>query len=106
MDLKIIGNNLKKKKYRNRHKFISDVNQIVQNSSLYNDVQLNIAAGAIFECCRSEIKNFEREINILEKLINPLIDNNQVILSKYLSDINFKLKPLPESLPFLKPVKK
>jgi hypothetical protein len=36
MDLQSIRENLRQKKYQSREEFLSDVNQIVQNSTLYN----------------------------------------------------------------------
>lgn len=36
MDLQTIRENLRQKKYQSREEFLADVNQIVENSSLYN----------------------------------------------------------------------
>lgn len=36
MDLQTIRDGLHLKKYQNREEFLSDVNQIVENSTLYN----------------------------------------------------------------------
>lgn len=36
MDLQTIRDGLRLKKYQNREEFLSDVNQIVENSTLYN----------------------------------------------------------------------
>lgn len=36
MDLQTIRDNLRQKKYQSREEFLSDVNQIVENSALYN----------------------------------------------------------------------
>lgn len=36
MDLQSIRENLRQKKYQSREEFLSDVNQIVENSTLYN----------------------------------------------------------------------
>lgn len=36
MDLQTIRDNLRAKKYQSREEFLADVNQIVENSSIYN----------------------------------------------------------------------
>lgn len=36
MDLQTIRENLRQKKYQSREEFLADVNQIVENSTLYN----------------------------------------------------------------------
>lgn len=36
MDLQTIRDNLRQKKYQSREEFLADVNQIVENSTLYN----------------------------------------------------------------------
>ena len=36
MDLQTVRENLRQKKYQSREEFLSDVNQIVENSTLYN----------------------------------------------------------------------
>lgn len=36
MDLQTIRENLRQKKYHSREEFLADVNQIVENSALYN----------------------------------------------------------------------
>lgn len=36
MDLQTIRENLRQKKYQSREEFLADVNQIVENSNLYN----------------------------------------------------------------------
>jgi transcription initiation factor TFIID subunit 1 len=42
MDLQSIRENLRQKKYQSREDFLSDVNQIVENSTLYNG-KMNVA---------------------------------------------------------------
>lgn len=36
MDLQTIRENLRQKKYQSREEFLADINQIVENSTLYN----------------------------------------------------------------------
>lgn len=36
MDLQTIRENLRQKKYQSREEFLADVNQIVENSTMYN----------------------------------------------------------------------
>lgn len=36
MDLQTIRENLRQKKYQSREEFLADINQIVENSSVYN----------------------------------------------------------------------
>lgn len=36
MDLQTIRENLRQKKYQSREEFLADVNQIVENSTVYN----------------------------------------------------------------------
>lgn len=38
MDLQTIRDNLRQKKYQSREEFLADVNQIVENSTLYNGI--------------------------------------------------------------------
>jgi hypothetical protein len=40
MDLQTIRDNLRQKKYQSREEFLADVNQIVENSSLYNGIRI------------------------------------------------------------------
>lgn len=42
MDLQTIRENLRQKKYQSREEFLADVNQIVENSTLYNGIISNI----------------------------------------------------------------
>lgn len=56
MDLQTIRDGLHLKKYQNREEFLSDVNQIVENSTLYNGkycykgFYINIIYQLIFRC--------------------------------------------------------
>ncbi|XP_074028237.1 TATA-box binding protein associated factor 1 isoform X1 [Leptinotarsa decemlineata] len=110
MDLQTIRENLRQKKYQNREEFLADVNQIVENSSLYNGAKssLTVAAQRMLEKCVERLGEKEDRLMRLEKAINPLLDDNdQVALSFILENVlSTKLKTISESWPFLKPVNK
>ncbi|XP_060532389.1 transcription initiation factor TFIID subunit 1 isoform X2 [Cylas formicarius] len=109
MDLQTIRENLRQKKYQSREEFLADVNQIVENSSLYNGPKssLTVAATRMLNKCVDRLKEKEDRLMRLEKAINPLLDNDQVAFTYLLENImNTKLKALSESWPFHKPVNK
>lgn len=110
MDLQSIRENLRQKKYQSREEFLADVNQIVENSKLYNgpNSALTTAARRMLEHCVERLREKEDRLMRLEKAINPLLDDNdQVALSFILENVvNTKLKTMSESWPFLKPVNK
>ncbi|PSN40376.1 Transcription initiation factor TFIID subunit 1 [Blattella germanica] len=92
MDLQTIRENLRIKKYQSREEFLSDVNQIVENSTLYNE----------------RLGEKEERLMRLEKAINPLLDDNDQVALSFILDnvVNNKLKGMSESWPFVKPVNK
>ncbi|KAJ1525331.1 hypothetical protein ONE63_010152 [Megalurothrips usitatus] len=110
MDLQTIRDNLRAKKFQSREEFLADVNQIVENSSLYNGPTsaLTGAAKRMMALCVDRIKDKEDGLMRLEKAINPLLDDDdQVALTFILTSIlNDKVKTMSESWPFLKPVNK
>ncbi|XP_050296996.1 transcription initiation factor TFIID subunit 1 isoform X2 [Anthonomus grandis grandis] len=109
MDLQTIRENLRQKKYQSREEFLADVNQIVENSTLYNGPKssLTIAATRMLNKCVERLKEKEDRLMRLEKAINPLLDNDQVAFTYLLENIlNTKLKAMSESWPFHKPVNK
>ncbi|KAL1517978.1 hypothetical protein ABEB36_001670 [Hypothenemus hampei] len=109
MDLQTIRENLRQKKYQSREEFLGDVNQIVENSTLYNGAKssLTIAATRMLSKCVERLKEKEDRLMRLEKAINPLLDNDQVAFTYLLENImNTKLKAMSESWPFHKPVNK
>lgn len=88
---------------------MADVNQIVENSNLYNGPKssLTIAATRMLNKCVDRLREKEDRLMRLEKAINPLLDNDQVAFTYLLENImNTKLKALSESWPFHKPVNK
>ncbi|XP_055631687.1 transcription initiation factor TFIID subunit 1 isoform X2 [Toxorhynchites rutilus septentrionalis] len=110
MDLQSIRENIRQKKYQTRDEFIADINQIVENSSLYNGAKssLTLAAQRMLQKCKDRMQEKEERLTRLEKSINPLLDDDdQVALSYMLGEyVNGPLKAMPESWPFLKPVNK
>ncbi|KAG7302944.1 hypothetical protein JYU34_012938 [Plutella xylostella] len=110
MDLQSIRDSLRQKHYQSREEFLADVNQIVENSTLYNGPtsSLTVAAQRMLQRCVEKLAEKEEQIMKLEKQINPLLDDNdQVALSFILENLlTTKLKIMPEAWPFLKPVNK
>lgn len=110
MDLTTMRDKLRQRRYNTREEFLADINQIVDNSSLYNGPTNNItmAAKRLLEKCVNRLGEKEDKLMMLEKAINPLLgDDDQAALSfifeKFLTT---KLKPRQESWAFLKPVNK
>lgn len=110
MDLQTIRENLRQKKYQNREEFLADVNQIVENSTLYNGLKnsITIAAKNMLEFCVMRLAEKEDRLMRLEKAINPLLDDNDQVALTFIfnSVVNEKLKSMSEAWPFLKPVNK
>lgn len=110
MDLQTIRDNLRQKKYQSREEFLADVNQIVENSTLYNGAKssLTVAAKRMLDTCVERLGEKEDRLMRLEKAINPLLDDDdQVALTFILENvINNKLKSMQEVWPFMKPVNK
>lgn len=110
MDLQTIRENLRQKKYQSREEFLADVNQIVENSTLYNGAKsaLTVAAKRMLDRCVDRLHEKEDKLIRLEKAINPLLDDNDQVALTFILDnvVNNKLKTMQESWPFLKPVNK
>ncbi|KAJ8935568.1 hypothetical protein NQ318_001562 [Aromia moschata] len=106
MDLQTIH----RKKYQSREEFLADVNQIVENSTLYNGPKssLTVAAQRMLNKCVERLGEKEERLMRLEKAINPLLDDNDQVALTFILDnvVNTKLKTMSESWPFLKPVNK
>ncbi|XP_075228523.1 TATA-box binding protein associated factor 1 isoform X4 [Lycorma delicatula] len=110
MDLQTIRENLRQKKYQSREEFLADVNQIVENSTLYNGAKssLTVAARRMLSLCVERLGEKEERLMRLEKAINPLLDDNDQVALTFILDnvVNNKLKTMSESWPFVKPVNK
>ena len=110
MDMQTMREKLRQRKYNSREEFLADVNQIVENSSLYNGPtnNLTMAAKRLLQKCVERIGSKEDKLMLLEKAINPLLgDDDQAALSFIFEKfLNTELKARQESWPFLKPVNK
>ncbi|XP_071554239.1 transcription initiation factor TFIID subunit 1 [Temnothorax nylanderi] len=110
MDLQTIRENLRMKKYQSREEFLADVNQIVENSTLYNGTKssLTVAARRMLDTCVERLGEKEDRLMRLEKAINPLLDDNDQVALTFILDnvVNNKLKSMTEVWPFMKPVNK
>ncbi|KAJ8968632.1 hypothetical protein NQ317_014758 [Molorchus minor] len=69
MDLQTIRENLRQKKYQSREEFLADVNQIVENSNLYNGPKssLTVAAQRMLNKCVERLGEKEERLMRLEK---------------------------------------
>uniref|UniRef100_A0A1B6IXS7 Bromo domain-containing protein n=3 Tax=Homalodisca TaxID=139475 RepID=A0A1B6IXS7_9HEMI len=110
MDLQTIRENLRQKKYQSREEFLTDVNQIVENSTIYNGAKssLTVAARRMLGVCGERLAEKEDRLMRLEKAINPLLDDDDQVALTFILDnvVNNKLKVMAESWPFVKPVNK
>lgn len=110
MDLQTIKENILKKKYHSREDFLSDVNQIMENSAIYNgeDDLLTANARKLLDVVILKFSENEERLIRLEKAINPLLDDNDQVAFSYIleSILSDNIKPLQESWPFMKPVNK
>lgn len=108
MDLSTMRSKLNTGKYKSREDFLADVNQIVQNCAAYNgpNCVLTTNAKKMLEICLQRFGEREEKFKKLEKLINPLLDDDdQVALSYLLQQIVLtKLKPIEGSVLFHTPV--
>lgn len=110
MDLQSIRENLRQKKYQSREEFLADVNQIFENSNIYNGQTsaLTAVAKRMLEKCVEGLGEREDRLIRLEKAINPLLDDNDQVALSFIFEriVNTNLRTMPESYPFLKPVNK
>lgn len=110
MDLQAIRENLRQNKYQSREDFLADVNQIVENCSLYNGAKspLTAASQRMLQKCVECLAEKEEKLMRLEKAINPLLDDDDQVALSFIFEkiINEKLKNMRESNVFKKPVNK
>lgn len=109
MDLQTMRENIRQRRYQSREKFLSDLNQIVENSTIYNGAMssLTMAAQRMLKHCFDLLAEKEDKLMRLEKAINPLLDDDdQVALSFIFEKLLNKIKLMQDSWPFLKPVNK
>lgn len=81
MDLQTIREALRQKRYQSREDFLSDVNLIVENSTLYNGEKSNLttAAKRMLDVCIQRLGQKEERFMRLEKAINPLLDDDDQV---------------------------
>ncbi|XP_037955889.1 transcription initiation factor TFIID subunit 1 isoform X1 [Teleopsis dalmanni] len=109
MDLQTMRDHIRTRRYHNREEFLADLNQIVENSTLYNGANssFTMAAQRMIQKCFELLSEKEDKLMRLEKAINPLLDDDdQVALSFIFEKLHGKIKLMQESWPFLKPVNK
>merc|ERR1712106_1042123 len=110
MDLQTIRDNVQNKKYHSREEFLGDINQMVENSSSFNGEAsiLTINSKVIMDRVVRRFTENEERLMKLEKMINPLLDDNYQNALTYILDniLNEKIKTMQESWPFMKPVNK
>ncbi|GAB0087540.1 Transcription initiation factor TFIID subunit [Sergentomyia squamirostris] len=110
MDLQTIRESLRQKRYQSREEFLADVNQIVENSTVYNGPKnlLTIAAQRMLQKCVDRLAEKEERLMRLEKAINPLLDDDDQVALSFIFEklMTSKLKVMQEAWPFLKPVNK
>lgn len=110
MDLQTMREKVRQKKFQSREEFLQDVHQLVENSTIYNGAKsvLTQTSQKMLELSLQRFAEKEDRLMRLEKAINPLLDDNdQVAFSFILETIVVqRLKTIPESWPFHKPVNK
>lgn len=109
MDILTMRKKVADKLYKCRGEFMSDVDQIVTNSTLYNGLNhvLTATAKRMQELCVQRFAEKADKIARIEKAINPLLDDNDhVAFGFMLENITEALRLVPESWPFHKPVDK
>merc|ERR1712241_1191606 len=110
MDLQTIRENVQNRKYHSREEFLGDIHQMMENSSTFNGENsvLTINCKTILDRVVMRFKEFEDKLMKLEKMINPLLDDNDQNALSYILDniLNEKIKTMSESWPFMKPVNK
>lgn len=86
MDLTLIRDRIKEFHYKTRSEFLADIELLHSNSVLYNGAChiITFYAEKIVEVCKNKIEEFDIELNKLEKLINPLLDENPINRLNYI----------------------
>ena len=110
IDLQTIRKKIQDKLYMNQQAFLDDMKLLVSNSELYNGSNhfiANQARNLYDNCLKRVVENRERLIR-LEKAINPLLDDNNLIKFNYLLEkmFNEQIMNIENSYAFHKPVNK
>lgn len=102
IDLQKIRMQISKNHYVTREQFLKDIQQILDNSRLYNGDQHEITAAArvLLEHAIRRVMEREQRLIKLEKAINPLFDSDQKAFSHILEGIVEKCRSVPRSHPF------
>lgn len=108
MDIQTIKKKVSEKQYKSRDEFLGDWTQIFENSRIYNGLnhQLTLTAQRFLDLVKQRIDENDK-IAVLERTINPLLDNDQVAFSFILESVVLpRLRSLPDSYAFHHPVNK
>ncbi|KAF7637197.1 Bromo domain-containing protein [Meloidogyne graminicola] len=103
MDLQQIRKNVANNKYELRQQFLSDLTQIIINSSTYNGPNHPIteAARKMVQYSTKKLEENDQRLIELEKQINPLLDDDDIVGFSYiLLQIVQECKNLPKSVAF------
>eukprot|EP00057_Strongylocentrotus_purpuratus_P020034 XP_011674508.1 PREDICTED: transcription initiation factor TFIID subunit 1 [Strongylocentrotus purpuratus] len=98
--LQTIRDNVRKHRYASRDSFEADINQIVDNSILYNGEMspLTMVAKNMLLMAQKKMQEKTERMSRLEMAINPLLgDDDQLAFSFILDNILTALKLVPES---------
>lgn len=109
IDLQTMRKKVRDKLYACRQDFLDDLDQMLTNSVLYNGLNsvLTDTVRKMKLVAETKFKEKEDKFSRLEKAINPLLDDNDQVAFSYIVDkVVERLKAIPESWPFHKPVDK
>ncbi|RMZ95006.1 transcription initiation factor TFIID subunit 1 isoform X1 [Brachionus plicatilis] len=110
IDLQKIRKKINEKMYKDRESFLNDMQLLINNSRIYNGTNSIITQSAemIYQLCELRIKEKQDQFVRLEKAINPLLDENSLIVLNYLFDQLYEqfIMQVDNSFSFLKPVNK
>ncbi|KHN84351.1 Transcription initiation factor TFIID subunit 1 [Toxocara canis] len=103
MDMQAIKKKISENKYELRRQFLADIKQMLDNSRVYNGDNhvITETARKVFEVASVRLMEREPKLIALEKAINPLLDDNDIIgFSFILNEIIQECKNLPKSVAF------
>lgn len=108
MDLQTMREKIRNKKYNLRSEFLADMQLIRDNSSLYNGENsfYTEVADKLLAQAKAKIDEQADELEKLERMINPLLKDDQSGLNYILERCIEKLKLMADAHPFVKPVNK
>ncbi|CAF1124806.1 unnamed protein product [Didymodactylos carnosus] len=110
MDFQTIRQKIHSHMYETRESFLADMKQIVDNSRQFNgpDDAITRDAQFVMETCFQKFAAKEDKLMKLEKSINPLLDDDDLVAISYLFEriVTDHLMNVENSWPFLRPVSK